>query len=46
LGALSLGLTLADLDELTIGMICDLLAEKSGDYEREATQSDFDAFGR
>lgn len=46
LAALSIGLTVADLEKITVGMLCDLLAEKSGDYERDADQSDFDAFWR
>jgi hypothetical protein len=36
-----------DLDELTIGMVFDILTEKLNDdaeYEREATQEDFDKF--
>lgn len=38
------GLSPADLDYLTIGMVLDLLAEKNGGYEREARQSDYDNF--
>lgn len=36
-----------DLDELTIGMVFDIFTEKindEADYEREATQADFDNF--
>lgn len=42
-----LGLTADDLDTLTIGMVTDMLIEKSNDtadYPYKATQSDIDAF--
>ena len=42
-----LGLTASDLDELTIGMVTDMLIEKSNDtdkYPYQATQDDIDAF--
>lgn len=44
-----MGLTMADLDLLTIGMIYDMMTEASNDecadeYSRRATQADFDAF--
>ena len=44
-----LGLSMADLDLLTVGMIYDMIIEKSNDdcedaYARRATQADFDAF--
>ena len=45
-----LGLSMADLDLLTVGMIYDMFIERGNDdcedeYERTATQADFDAFG-
>ena len=46
MAVLSLGLTLADIDNLTVGFICDLIAARSGNYERMATQADIDALGR
>ena len=44
-----LGLSMADLDLLTVGMIYDMFIERGNDncedeYERTATQADFDAF--
>ena len=44
-----LGLSMADLDLLTVGMIYDMFIEKSNDdcedaYALRATQADFDAF--
>lgn len=44
-----MGLTIADLDLLTVGMVFDMLAERGNDdcadeYARPATQDDFDAF--
>lgn len=45
-----MGFSMADLDELTVGLVIDMLIEKANDnyeYEqesREATQSDFDRF--
>ena len=42
-----LGLSIADLDELTIGMIIDMATERSNDdfeYNEIADQSDFDNF--
>ena len=41
------GLSLSDLDLLTIGVVNDMYAESSNDdynYEEIATQEDFDAF--
>lgn len=43
------GLSMADLDLLTVGMVFDMLIERGNDgcedeYDRPATQSDFDAF--
>lgn len=38
---------MADLDDLTIGMVNDMFTEKSNDnyeYKQVANQSDFDAF--
>lgn len=42
--ALAMGLTVADLDLLTIGMLNDLAIEMSGETERESTQADYDTF--
>lgn len=42
-----LGLTASDLDDMTIGMVTDMLIEKSNDSEKypyKATQDDIDAF--
>jgi len=42
-----LGLSLSDLDELTIGMVDDMLVEKMNDsyeYKVIANQSDYDRF--
>lgn len=45
-----LGLSMADLDVLDIGMVYDMMIELANDdaddadYVREATQADFDAF--
>jgi len=44
-----LGLTMADLDQLTVGMIFDMFIERGNDdceneYGRTANQKDFDAF--
>ncbi|MEL7609491.1 MAG: hypothetical protein AAGU74_08280 [Bacillota bacterium] len=43
---LNLGLSVADLHDLTIGMVFDLALYKikDKDEEREAGQADFDAF--
>jgi hypothetical protein len=43
---LNLGLSTADLNNLTMGMVIDLALFKSGESnaEREATQDDFDNF--
>lgn len=46
---MELGLHVADLDELTIGMIFDMLTERSNDgvenaWHELATQEDFDRF--
>lgn len=50
LRAVQLGISLRDLDQLTIGMINDMYAEASndanGEYARLATQEDMDAFAR
>lgn len=50
LRALQLGISIQDLDLLTIGMINDMYAEamndKEGDYAQLATQEDFDRFAR
>ena len=47
LRALQLGLSIGDLDLITIGELMDLLTEQSYDengHIRRATQADFDAF--
>lgn len=47
LRALEIGLSIADLEKVTIGMVYDMITEKSFDengYIRRATQKDFDRF--
>lgn len=49
LRCLQIGLSIRDLDLLTIGMVNDMYAESSNDehqseYRQLATQSDFDSF--
>lgn len=47
LRCVQLGLSIRDLDLLTIGMVNDMYAESKNDdcdYERLATQEDFDNF--
>ena len=47
LRCLEVGLSISDLDLLTIGMVLDLWTEKGNDsvkYKRIANQSDFDKF--
>ena len=42
-----MGLTMADLDYLDMGMVMDMLTESMNDdydYPRKATQDDFDKF--
>lgn len=42
-----LGLSMEDLDSLTMGMVYDMLIESSNDHEKynyKATQADIDAF--
>lgn len=42
-----MGLSLADLDRMTPGMVLDMFAERVNDectYDRVATQEDFDKF--
>lgn len=50
LRAVQLGISVGDLDLLTIGMINDMFAElcndRDGSYAQLATQDDFDAFAR
>lgn len=47
---MELGISIKDLDYLSIGMILDMLEERSKDFDeaeedgREATQEDFDNF--
>ena len=45
--SLDLGISIGDLDLLTIGLVLDMWTEKSNDgvkYKRLATQEDFDKF--
>jgi hypothetical protein len=42
--ALSIGLTLADLDNVTIGIVLDICAERTGNVIERAAQADFDNF--
>ena len=47
LRALQIGLSVADLEYVSVGMVFDLITERSYDdtgYIRHATQADFDAF--
>ena len=47
LRCLEIGLSIKDLDLLTIGMVMDIWTEKGNDsvnYDRVATQADFDRF--
>lgn len=47
LRCVELGVAIADLDLLTIGLVLDMWTEKSNDgvqYDRTATQEDFDRF--
>ncbi len=47
LRCVEIGLSLSDLDLLTIGMVNEMFIEKDNDsitYEYKAQQSDFDAF--
>ena len=47
LRCLEIGLSIIDLDLLTIGMVMDIWTEKGNDsvnYDRVATQADFDRF--
>ena len=50
LRAVQLGISIRDLDLITIGMLNDMYAEavndRDGDYAQLATQEDFDAFAR
>lgn len=50
LRAVQIGISIGDLDLLTIGMINDMFAELSNDrdgsYAQLATQDDFDRFAR
>lgn len=42
-----MGLTLNEMEELTVGFFLDLMAESNNDeceYQEKATQSDFDKF--
>lgn len=43
-----IGLSLAELDELTMGMVFDMFTERANDqcedYVKQATQADIDAF--
>ena len=47
LRCLDVGLSMADLDEMSIGLVYDLWIEKGNDrleYDQVATQEDFDRF--
>lgn len=47
LRAVQLGISLTDMELLTIGMVCDMYTEQLNDgvdYPIEATQEDFDRF--
>ena len=47
LRCVQLGLSLSDMDMLTMGMVYDMFTEQANDgekYEELATQSDFDRF--
>lgn len=47
LRAVQLGLTMKDLDEVTVGMVMDMYREVSNDHEKYdelATQEDMDRF--
>lgn len=47
LRALQAGLRLSDLEELSVGMVMDIITESANDgyeYEIKATQADFDSF--
>ena len=49
LRCVQLGLSMTDLDLLTVGMVNDMFIERGNDdcedeYARKATQADFDAF--
>lgn len=47
LRAKQIGLTLAELDDLTVGFVIDMIVEASNDnfdYPKLATQEDFDSF--
>nr|DAK77640.1 MAG TPA: hypothetical protein [Caudoviricetes sp.] len=47
LRSVELGISIRDLDLLTIGLVLDMWTEKSNDgvkYRRVATQADFDKF--
>ena len=49
LRAVEIGITIDDLDKLSIGMLLDIFRERARDYDdsdnsREATQEDFDNF--
>ena len=47
LRALALGISVSDLDYLTVGFVMDMYTEKANDefdYDEKASQEDFDAF--
>ena len=47
LRCVEIGISISDLDLLTIGLVLDMWTEKSNDgqqYDRRATQEDFDKF--
>jgi len=47
LRAFQVGISLPDLDELSVGMVMDIITESANDgyeYDAKATQADFDSF--
>ena len=49
LRCVQLGISIRDLDLLTVGLVTDMLSESQNDdckYEEVASQSDFDLFSR
>ena len=47
LRCMEIGISIADLDLLTIGLVLDIWTEKANDdvkYKKKATQADFDKF--
>lgn len=47
LRSLQVGLSISDLEQLSVGMVYDIITESGNDnceYEQKATQEDFDKF--